>query len=438
MSINSVSSSGQYINIDSLVQSALRVQQLRVSDLQGIKGTADSQISTLGKAKSQISSLEDKFKGINSALTNYSIKGAPESMTVKASGNGSYAVSVDSLASSQIISSKAASATGALGYAGKLSINTGSYDGANNFTADKTGINIDVAEGDTLVDIAKKINDSNSGVNASIINAKDGPHLALSSGTTGATNAFEIKAVDANNTGLSALAYQQGVSNQYNNVEQAKDGVATINGVSVTSSDNNFSANKDFSFIATATVANQKISVKSDNDAIKKAITDFVSAYNSTSDSLKSMDINYQLKNFGTQLRSTLGSSEFSESLTNMGLNFDKSGVLSFDATKFNNLTSNNSGDLSKLINKHFGSDSKGQKMFDKITDAEGVIDNQVNSLQTRSKKLGTNISDAQSLLTTQATQYRLQFSKIDEYIGQLNNNSNTVTQLMSQFSTKA
>lgn len=434
MAIGSLSSSGQYINIDSLVQNAVRVQQQRVSDLQTQKSSTDTQISTLGKVKSQLASLEDKFKAINTAFNNFTVSGAPEGATITAKDKGIYSVSVDNLASTQIIASQTASPKGPLGYSGTMVINTGSYDNSNAFNKMKDGIEIKVEATDTLEDIAKKINSSDSGVSANIINGSDGQHLSFSGNGTGKDNAFQIITNDTNSTGLSSLSYQQGTSSRYNNVAEAKDGQATVNGLTVTSANNNFSVNDNFSFVATKEFAKQTISVKRDDTVVTKAINDFVTAYNTATTTLKNQDVDNQLKNFTSQIRDTLGRVDYSNSVANIGLSFDKNGILSFDSNKFNKFASGSSENMKNLLNNQFGKDSSVVALFERQVSSNGSIENKVSNLTEKSRKLEGNISNNKNILESQTKNYQLQFAQLDQYLAQLNDNSGAVGQLLKQF----
>lgn len=436
MTVGALSSSGQYINIDSLVSNATLTQQQRVTDLQTQQTTNSTSISTLGKAKSTLSSLEDKYKAINTAFSNVTVSGTPDGATVTATGKGLYSVSVDSLASTQIISSKDSHTKDALGYSGTLTINNGSYDSSNAFTQSQAGTAINISATDTLADIAKKINDTGSGVTASIINGDDGQHLSFSSTSTGAANGFQITTTDPDTTGLSSLSYTQGGVNSFTNVNSAQDGKATVNGVSISSADNNFTVSDTFAFKATDTFASKKINVTRDDTSVTKAINDFVTAYNSATTSLKGMAVDNQLKNFTTSIRNTLGKADYTNSVASLGISFDKTGVMSFDSAKYTKYAATTNNNLSNIVSSQFGAKSATVALFDNEVQTGGALDSQVATLTTKGRTLTDNIAKNTDILTAQTTAYQLQFSKLDQYLSQLNDNSNSITKLIAQFST--
>lgn len=393
----------------------------------------------MGKAKSLISNLEDKFKALGNALNQYSITGAPAEATVSSTQTGKFAISVTSLSSSQIVSSKGTVASGALGYAGTITINNGSYDSSNNFTNTNSGTPITIEAKDTLSVIAKKINDSNSGVHANIINGKDGQHLSFS-GSVGSENGFEIQTQDSDNTGLSFFNYNQANSANFNNISQAKDGVATINGIDVFSADNNFKANDNFSFKATKEFASQTITVAKDDSTIANGLKEFVTAYNSATTTLKSMDVDNQFKTFTNKLRTVLGQGDYENSISHIGLSFDKNGVMSFDEAKYKkyNETNVNNSHLKDLLDNKFGKSSKGLDLLDNTTESNGFLDDKITSLNVKNKRVIDNISNNQDILSNQTLSYQLQFAKMDQYLSNIQSSSNAVSALVNQLSTRA
>ena len=437
--INSLSSSGQYVNIDALVQNAVRLQQQRVSTLQSQKNSLDTQISSLGKVKSLILGLEDKFKAIGSASDVFTIKGAPAEATINATQSGKFSISVSSLSASQIISSQNSIPSSALGYSGSITINKGSYDLTGAFTSSTPGTPINIVASDTLSIIAKKINDSNIGVNANIINASDGQHLSFS-GAAGAVNGFEITTQDNTNSGLSFFNYNQTNTNSFNNVTQAKDGVATIDGIKIFSKDNSFKANDGFSFKATKEFSNQVVTVEKDDSVVSKALEEFVSAYNATTASLKDMGIDYQFKSLTNKLRTELGKGDYNTSLNNIGMSFDKNGLLSFNKNKFTTYSQQN-GDTNKLktlLDSKFGKNSAGLDLLKNTTESDGFLATKMNILSEQSKKIINTISANKDLLSTQVNAYQKQFAQLDQYLAQLNSSSGSLSALGSQISNQA
>lgn len=435
MATSSISSSGQFINIDALVQNAVSAQQSRVSTMQSQKNSVDTKISALGQVKSQVSSLNDKFQAIAKANANFSVTGAPTGLSVTGTANGNYAVSVDKLASGQIATTSTfGSGTGALGYTGTLKIDLGSYDGADNFTEGTAGTAIQIEATDTLKDIQNKLNASGQ-VNVSIINGSDGQHLSFSSKSIGADQGFKITASDTGNGGLNAFNFSQSQVGTFTQNGKAQDASATVNGVTITSKNNTFTGVQGLSFTATQTSTTQNISVQKDNTALTKAITDFVSAYNTANTSLKAnANVDNQTKGLGSSLRAAFSNNtDFSNNLSQIGLSFDKSGSLTFDSTKLTSYA-NNGDKLTTLLNNQFGTTSKAASVFSKELNTGGILDSTSTRLTSQSSKLADSLETAQDVLKAQQTSYRSQFAALDSYLSTLNDSSNTVTQLMAQF----
>lgn len=435
-SIGSISSSGQFINIDKLVQNSVRVQQNRLTEIQNKQNNANTTISNLGKIKSQLSSLYDKFQAINTASSNYVISGVSTGLSnVTATANGNYNISIDSLASGQITTSKvlSSSSSQALGMSGNIKIDIGKYNG-NTFDISENGqgSNIEIKTTDTLKDIQDKLNASGQ-VNTSIIIGGDGYHLSFSSIGIGQEQAFKISVDDPTNSGLNNLSFHQGQSNSYIENVSAKNAQATVNGIALTSSNNIFTGVQNFNFTATQPMAIQNINVKRDNSAITKALNEFVTAYNTTNQSLKNTNnnSNNQLATFGSQLRGAFNNVDYDNSLSQIGVTFDKSGLMSFDSSKFNSYI-NSDKNVSDLIGMQFSKESKGAKIFNTQLELGGIIDAQTTSLTTQNNKLIKDIANTQDVLSQQQQQYRNQYATLDAYLSTLNDNSSTVSQLMA------
>ncbi len=208
---------------------------------------------------------------------------------------GSYAVQVTTLAQAQGLYSKPyTGSTSAVG-TGTLHIELGAWNtGLTAFTADaaKTAIDVSIGAGDNTLDAIKtKINAANAGVTASIVSDSSGARLVLRSTATGVNSAVRVTAVDGdgNNTdalGLSALAFDPAtVAGQMTQSQAAKDTLASINGLPVTSTTNTLANVIDGVTLALAkeTASAVTVNVGLDTTTLRKAVSDFAKAYSDIS-----------------------------------------------------------------------------------------------------------------------------------------------------------
>jgi flagellar hook-associated protein 2 len=416
---NSSFASGQYVNINALVQQAISSQQSLLTTYQNKSTALSTTVSSLGSVKSSISSLNDKFNAVFDSVNKFNTSALPSGLTINATKSGTYNIAASQLSSSQIITSKSYFSSGSLGLTGVLDLNTGVVDNNNNLTINNTK-GISVVSTDKLTDIVKKINDAGVGINGAIINASSGQYISLSS-STGSVNGFSLSSIDSNiNSVLGASSF--------NNVSFAKDTLIKFNGVDISSSDRNFKNIDGLTFSVNQTFDNNSIVVSQDSQAIKDSLTNFVNQYNTTVSDIKNSGIkDYSLTRLMDNFRDSFRVLNNKNGLNDLGISFDKSGVMSIDTTK----TVTNSSDI---INNLFSSDSKSFSILDNSLKTDGIIDGELGTYNAQLKTLNTQIADKQTVISNQENFYQNQYSKLDSYLSQLNNNLGTVTQLMSQF----
>ncbi len=261
-------------------------------------------VQTRLSAISQISSAMDQLKTDMARLSNmsefYVMKTTVSdtdylsaSATTSASP-GLYQIEVKELAQRQSLASGSfASADTAVG-TGSITIDFGSYDaGKTTFTAnpDKTSVKIDIVDGNnSLTAIRDAINDSDSGVSATIIQDAGGARISITAPGTGAELAMKITVSDddGNSTdasGLSSLAYDptSGVNSMTETLE-AKNASVEVNGIPLS-----FASNTVDSAIDGLTINLKKaeigkiINVNIDHNTgqLKAAVSEFVKSYNS-------------------------------------------------------------------------------------------------------------------------------------------------------------
>lgn len=429
MTVSSTSgTTGTYINIDALVQQAIYAKTSQLNSQQKQLNSVNTSISGLGKVKSSFSALQDSMDKIKNAMNTYNYSNTPDGVNFTNGQAGNYNIEVNQLAQAQISTLNKNFASGSLGYQGKLTINIGN-NSSGTMNVSNTA-DIDIASGDTLKNIRDKVNAAGLDVKAAILNGNDGQYLSFSSVTSGADNAFEINSSDSS---LSELTVSNGGTN-YKSIIKAQDGLAIANGVNISSKDNNFKVGDGLEFTASKLFTSQKVSIQQDKGKIIDAINGFVKQYNTTNIDIKNSGVkDRQILSFMDGFRKELTSGDYSSSLLSVGLSFDKSGVLTFDQSKFN--TSNNGFNIvnSKLINSD---NIKG--LMDKFTSYNGVIQTDMTSLTEQSKKLGNKIQDIQSVIDKETVTYKNKYAQLDSYLGTLNGNLTSVTTLMGNLNITA
>lgn len=380
---------------------------------------------------------------------------------------GSYAVTVQHLATAQSVSTSAFATAKSYVGSGKLSIDIGSWDTGNaNFTtkAGSKKLEVDVTASDTLTSLRDKINALGSGVNASILTDASGARLVINSRDTGATNGFRITTTDSdgNNTdasGLSALAFDPPSGTSATTIQQSgTDAQAKINGLPITSASNTLDNVVEgvTLTLAAETTAAITVNVKADTEGIRKVVDDFVTAYNDLT-KLLSTQTKYdsETKTAGAlqgdstavslqrQLRNMLGASTPASStfptLSSVGIAIQSDGTLLVDDTKFNKAVQDNLGEMRKLFtatdltnNSRSGIATQLRKFTDSVLSVEGMLttrtkglDDSLDRNEDEQDKFNTKMVNAEKLL-------RAQYSALDSKMAPLNSLSAYMTQQLA------
>ncbi len=344
----------------------------------------EAQISAYGTLKSALS----EFQGMLSPLANpdtFSARSVafpdtdlitPNSLDPGAQA-GSYQLEVLDVAQAQtLVMAANADKDAVLGASGELNIQFGSWTYAagnpDSFTVngDKAALNIQIEADDTLSTIAEKINDSDSGIQASVMKVDNQYQLMLTA-PSGEANAMSITGVD-DGTGTAATFLQGLTFNEsqqaagVTETQQGSDAVLKINGLEVRRETNEIDdVIEGFNFTVNKASVGETVnfSVESDSGVAEQAIRDFVDAYNSFYETAKNLtgyskDENNQTvrgdlatdgtaKTLVSQLRSVLGSevegvdSGFT-ALTNLGIRTELDGTLSISEKEFSSAINDN------------------------------------------------------------------------------------------------
>ena len=379
---------GSGLDIESLVSQLVAAERAPFeARLFRRNASLTAELSGFGSLKGALAGFQNTLAGLN-ALTAFgqrTAKSADDAIATISAGvqaaASSYDLTVSQLAKSHSLASGAFTSAADIVGTGTLTIRFGNTDytppdpgpeGYSAFTVNPergtATISID-ASNNTLEGVRDAINNSDIGVSASIVNDGSGFRLLLSSEQTGAENSLEITVNDTGDgndldgSGLSTLAFNSSATNLSQTVS-AQDAVFTINGLTISSSDNtanNVINGVDITLKNVSDGAPILLTIAEDRAGLKKAITAFVEGYNNfvkTINGLTSFDAqtsssgplqgDFSARSITSQLRQVLSNAVQTfggplSSLGQIGLTTKVDGTLIID-----------SDDLDSALENHF------------------------------------------------------------------------------------
>jgi len=464
------------LDLESLVSKLVASETIPVTQMQTRTDTLKTQLSSYGKIQSALAAMRDAAAkltkpdtwGASSATSSDASSVSVTAGSGAAAGNVS--VAVTQLATSQTLSSKLVpNSTDALGQ-GQITIELGKWDtGQTGFTpkSGATAITVDIVAGqDSLSAIRDKINAAGAGVTASVVTDSTGSRLVMRSTATGESNGFRVSVNDADggstdSDGLSALAFDP--SSSVNSMTQklaAGNALAAVDGLDINSESNNLSgAVEGLNINLLKVTTGVTLTVAPDKEALKKSITEFVTAYNAMATLFRDQTkYDAANKTAGTlqgdatvigiqaQMRGIAGGSTalggaFSR-LADIGLDPSTNGTLTLNDSKLSSALAKPE-DLKKLF---MGLDSGGnsandglaqqlRSFGDSMLSTDGRLSSRQSGLQTRISQNDKRTTDLQAHVDLVEKRLRARYSALDVQMGQLNSLSTYVSQQMEQLS---
>ena len=451
---------GSGLDVKSIVSQLVAIEKQPLVQLKSKATTFQTQLSTYGTLKSQVSTFYDAaalLSGPNGWNAQLATSSNPTAVGVTASSSAaasSLSVEVSQLARAQTSASTAVKIGAAVGASGTLKIEVGAWSMSTatpsfgTFGTATGTATVSIVAGDTMTAIAGKVNAANAGVTATVLSDGTNERLVIKSSTTGTAAGFRLNSpADA---GLAPL----GLGNPSDAVfagQVAQDANVKINGIDVVSATNKLTAavpgvTLQLSGITTSPV---DVSVNTDLTVVQKNIQSFVDAYNALNSTIATAT-NYNSATkvggpllgdsttLGIQmtLRSIMGSkstgSTFSY-LTDVGIERQTDGSLKINQTK---LTSAES-DLPnlKLLFTASGSSTTTNGFGVKVRDYthglinfDGMVTNKSAAIQ---KSIDNNAKDQDKVTARAAkveSQLLSQYSALDTKIAGLNSLNSYVT----------
>lgn len=430
---------GSGLDIENIISSLLAVESQPLIQLQQRKAFADVKISAFGQIQSQLNA----FKGVADALkdtTNFnqttSSSSDTEIVTASASSSksfGTYSVNVNALAESHILDSAAYTDADTVVGEGNLTITSGS----NSFT-----LTID-SSNSTLAGIRDAINSdtSNTSVSASIINTDAGSRLILSANNTGLSNAIEVTVsgdTDANDTdanGLSNLVYEAAGTQNLTQTQPAADSSVSVNGYTITNASNSVTGIIDDVTFDLKKLGAATVTLSRDTSTVEVQLKSLVNAYNATislGNQLKSAELSGDnlILNVENSLRGIfnerfLSSDSDLRSVSDLGLSFDRDGILSLDSTKLSAAIDNDFNIVTELFtDTDNGFASQLSNLLDGYTKSGGIVSGRTDGLNTQIDTIDDRIINLDYRLSLTETRLRKQFTALDTLLGTANQTS--------------
>lgn len=467
---------GSGLDVESLITKLVAVERTPINLLQVQTDKLKTQLSTFGKVQSAIATMRDaasKLTNVDTWGANAASSSDSASVAVSAGSGavaGNVTVAVSKLAASQTLASQVLPAAPGVVGTGQITIELGSWGaGQTTFTPKSgvTAVTIDIASGsDQLSQIRDKINAAKAGVVASIVTDSSGQRLVMRSSSTGESNAFRVSVNDADGnstdaSGLSALAFDPSASvGSMSQTLAAANAQATINGLAINSESNVLTGTMDGLNITLlkTTSSDVTLTVAPDKDLLKKAVTDFSSAYNSLTLLLReqtkydsgsktagALQGDSTAVGLQAQLRALTGSSTtlggaFTR-LADIGLNPGTDGQLVVNTSKLDTAL----GNLTDLKQFFMGLDAadagnnglaqKLKSFGDKVLSTDGSLSTKQTGLQTRINNNSKRSSELEDRVALAEKRLRAQYTALDTKMGQLTSLSSYVSQQMALLS---
>ncbi|MHD0644027.1 flagellar filament capping protein FliD [Pseudomonas aeruginosa] len=442
---------GSGLDLASLLDQLQASENTKLDTITAQQKVNSTKISAYGQISSALTKLQTAITGLGSTgafkANKVAFTGSGVSATAASTATpGTYSIKVSSVAKAHAITTAGqASKTAAITGSGELSLLSGTG----------TPVKITIAEGSTLEQIASQINQSGAAVSASIVNVGGAnPYrLSITAKNTGTEYAIQQSFTESTSGDLSTIL------GGFTTTNAASDAVIDVNGMTITSSSNKVTdALPGVTFNVTAAGDTQSLTITQDSDAVKTAIQNFVTAYNSYASSMKSLtSYDADSKKAGTLLGDSTvrsiqqkvtgeittalaGAGAGDISLLNeLGIKITVDGSLAIDDTKLSDALANKPEAVQKFFagTGNLGSDGFAYRMnksLDKILAFDGSLANASTGLTNRNKDLDKTYEQQESQINSLIARYKAQFTTLGSLVAQMNSTQSFLSNQSAQW----
>jgi flagellar hook-associated protein 2 len=427
-----------------VISRAVSFASLPMQQMQSEVATLQAQSSELNTLNGDFSNLQSSIAALNSALSlgSYTAVSSDTSVaTASLSGTpaaGTYTVEVDTMGthasamSSDDLAKVTDPAVSGISDATSYTLTIGD----NSYTIHTSDV--------TLSSLASAINSSSAGVHATVVNV----------GSQGSTD-YRLSIQDGKMQAVSIqLTSLNGTSNG-DLLSPLADGEATtyrVNGKPAADSDPLSTSSSVITLapgvsVSPAGAGTTTITVGQNTNGVSVALQSFVNAYNTVkaeidsnrgqgTGALQGQSVLASLSQVLNQITGYSTGMDGISSLTSLGLQFDQTGVLSFDSSAFASATQ---GQLTQLAT-FLGSSSAGgflktaNDALTGLTDSiSGLFQSSINDLKDSIARDNQSISDDQDRIVTMTNNLNSQMAAADAAIASLEQQYSYLSQMFQQ-----
>jgi flagellar hook-associated protein 2 len=445
---------GSGLDVNGIVEKLMENERRPLGIYDKKQSSYKTKLSAYGVLKSNLDSLKSAATVLSTDSTFTSNTAAVSDSTVlsasaSTAAAGSYSISVTQLAKFHTVRSNT-----------DYAATTDTFNGGTLAISIDGGAAVDVTidgSNNTLAGIRQAINDASAGVTATIVNDGTTNRLILTSTTSGSVGAINVTVTDNGSGGTNALTQLDTAS--LVDVQTADNAAFTINGLAVTRSSNTvtdvvegLTLNLIKGTALSPGVAT--VTVSRDTAATTAAIENFVKAFNTTIDHMKSSTAYDAVTRTGSALygegtvrsvRTDLAALGFAsvsgiaggiETLSSIGISVQLNGSLKIDSTALKAALADSSKDLKSLFGQTtVGNEGIAVKFGNALAPfiaGDGFLAGRTDSITSSSSYIDKQRIELEARLEKIETRYRATYARLDAMIASL---SQTQQALSSQIS---
>ena len=458
---------GSGLDINGMVSQLVAVERKPLEALKKAASTIQTRISAYGQVQSLLSAVQDAADKLGSPATwqgstaTSSNATAVTATTTGVAVAGRYDLMVNALAQAQALRSPRFESASTLPGEGTLSLAVGQTVNGSFVPEAAGGASITVLATDTLQNVAEKINAAGIGFSASVVTGtvdgdpNPGSYLVIRANQPGSARQLQVS---ASGTGLEGFQFPATgtPATGMTQVQAGTDAEVNVNGITVRSAGNSVSGavpGVTLDLVKTTTSA-VTITVANDTSSQRKALDDFVKAYNSLNSYLAqqtrydegskvagtlqgdsgALSVRSQLR---TALRESNATSSTLPDLRAAGFNVGLDGSLSLKESEVTAALSR-PDELRKLFanadTPESGRKGLGRRIGDlarQLTGESGVLSGRAESLRSRLKRNETDQNRIEDRVEQTRMRLLRQYQALDTKMSQLSGLGSYVSQQM-------